>query len=84
MSPPSPVHVVLPGPSGRDHSAFSDRCWCQPVGARDLATGGMAYVHYARDPSVTIRCRDYRVHASSHRQTPDGWTCDRCEPPTDS
>ena len=32
----------------------------------------------AHEPAPSIACRDYATHQTSHRRTPDGWTCDAC------
>lgn len=37
----------------------------------------------ARDAEWAHPCRSYPDHGSSHRQTPEGWTCDACYPEGD-
>jgi hypothetical protein len=39
---------------------------------------------YARESGWLRPCRHYADHQGSHRQTPEGWTCDACYPEGDN
>jgi hypothetical protein len=41
----------------------------------DMSDGG-----HVREAEWVNPCRVYTDHQASHRQMPDGWTCDTCYP----